>query len=47
MFETLIKGEALGVGINREVESRIHTQPHTKLITNKDLMYSTGKPKTL
>ena len=37
------KGETLGRGINREVRTNSYTLLYTKLLSNKGLLYSTGK----
>ena len=45
-FETklmVIKGETLGGGMDWEVGIDIYTLLHTKLLSNKDLLYSWGK----
>ena len=39
----VIKGETLGRGMDWEVGSDIYTLLHTKLLSNKDLLYSWGK----
>ena len=37
------KGKTLGGGMDLEVGIGIYTLPNTKLISNKDLRYSSGK----